>query len=673
MQQPPNKAIQASDQYITLQTFLPSVSTANTSGTPAASVMACLLLIMLTVDCLLLLHQVWPFERPLVALLARKGHQPLVLPAILIVQIILLWAGLSFLRSSAIHRQIEPSVRSIITFGLGFDANNRMLLLIEYVVMAALAAGIYWMVAAIPPMRPGVPLPGVILDTIMITALPVVAGWLFTVLIFRSRQDRSIRIGLLLPAVLLSVVSVVSQTNSGPASGAEFQASQIVWFRLIELIFIWSALLSLAYAIISDPANARAFKLIGDNAAAANVLVEYSPFGGAPDPSPKYLMFQLGSAQVLAFTRRYNGSRYEIVNTGDDHAMVPIHDRSIKLWNVTRLLTTLPKQVATTDDQGWFQLTFTLGKLSTTSLAGNARRTIGIAAVDGASQAIAKNQDLYGLMLRGARDAFESHARNFRDAAYAAGRLLQAPPLAMTLGSSSSKTSNYDELLAWIAQYEAFAAVGRAHLQKLADLQSSLIEAKNRVLEWRTVAEPRDNAKEKPRSLESLWLDRVIAELRPPQHEGGGPAPAMDFEEAKFLLRTIGLRFNDVLIAPTPKADQIERNIDAARASLTEQLKQYEVYYHGALQRRTAADQATEAAKLQITHQERALLLQAIVNTPGALNARSAETLVKALLGSAGADPIASVDPKAMGIADAGPAHAADFDGSATSDGASPV
>lgn len=110
---------QPSTQQLGLQNFAQVLGNVQVAGTAWKTVVACLLLFLVPTDCLLLLREGWQIEAPVFAILAGAGPLEGAMPIVLILQALGLWFGISLVRDSTLHSQIESSPAAIVRFGLG--------------------------------------------------------------------------------------------------------------------------------------------------------------------------------------------------------------------------------------------------------------------------------------------------------------------------------------------------------------------------------------------------------------------------------------------------------------------------------------------------------------------------------------------------------------------------
>lgn len=639
------------DRSITLSNFTASISAAKPEGIAAHTALACVFAVLLAVDCLALIRQT-PLEQPLFDALAGSDFTPYTIPAILVVQGLIFMQVLRFLRTSTLHRQMPPTSISLLQMGVpwtpagmpgsslptllrveywsspGYWRSMPTALRVRYAVLAGIAALLYAFMASVPRIDVLIPLSARVLNALLLLGLPLLCAWLLTVLCFRARSDRAVRTGLLVPLVGVIIYSVLIYTDSSTVH-VPLLTSQIVWFRLLELALVGAVVISLVYTIVSDPANRPVFKLTPDpQPLSAPLLVEHTPIG-ATLPSVQTLMFSLGEAQVLAFTSLPGSPDYEVLDTTDEHLEVPLHDRSIKLWNITRLLATLAREIRAVDARDLFSLQVVLGKLPAKALGRDAGVSLSRRTVDAAATVLLKNNaDLIGLIQKSVGEAFNQHiaASRYYMAYDRACDAVQKPDISLQALPGWDGQSA-EELGFRIAEYERFQKAGLADVYAVAECQKALRDAEAAL----RTGPPGTSAQA---VLEQSVLRNLTDKIRQRAND-------VDSQETVQLLEGIGFGFNSFRFDQQNALRQLAQQLDARRLAVQAWLLKCKEDHTRAVERL-----ATLKAALAQT------AVSAVLGTPGVVTgARGAEILQSVMAGINGGRPVTGTEnpPPSLG------------------------
>jgi hypothetical protein len=609
---------------VTLQTFEAAFAAEESAGGIAASVLACMLGVLLLADCLLQLTRDHLLEQAQVDALAQH-HAGLVIPLVIFVQVLFFWGVMNTLRTAHLRRQIEPTLLAVATFGLGVGPLVKAALVRRAIVFVVLLAGLAAAMNLLPEIEKAGQMPAWILGQALTWTLPIVGAWVFTVLIFRATIDRMVLLGLVLPVVALALLSTVTGVAPAPESGfvgpplPPFHPVDSVPFRLVELVLAWATLGAFAYAMVASSFESTVVVMTGEGALDGPLFVEHSPTVQY-DARQRFIMFRIGEAHMLAFTRAPQAEAYELVDVSDEHARTPVHDRSLKIWNVTRLLASMPRQVRTSDSRQYLELSFSLGMLARAKIT-DGNRIVSRAAVDIAAEMLIKNKDLYGLIQRSARDAFDARVGSFGEACAAMETVLQMAPVVLDTATENPHLASDDEFAVWSAKYRVYAEQAKSRLGAIGDAQTRFRAELSKLKDWRNAS----NATAKGTTLEDEWLTRLFAQFVDVHAKSGAesaddvpiasedPAARALMAQVRFLVKSMGLQFNEVAIHTLPNVDSIGVQVERLRTALDAEFRRYEGYFQEALRsatqyKRNTADKVLdhdlEIQKLSAVHRQ---------------------------------------------------------------------
>jgi hypothetical protein len=599
---------QEDSNSVTLGNLIQAIGSQRRDGAQPATAKACFCLSFAIADMLMVLLNSSPVANATGPWFEQRGVTWGAPALSLLLQCSLLFIGLRALSNSTLKAIIDPSLAALVSFGASFRA-KRTALIARGATFIACAAILGIAAASIPSMDPSAPRAGALLSGILVFGFPLTAAWLLVVLIFRIRIDRFVAIGLALGgvAMMLALVAFAPSPNES-ANVLAPSAPMPPWLHLLELALVWVALLGMVGTIVSNPLHTQVFKIVDTDIEAADLCVDYSPFDTI-DRSPRSVMFQLGRGRIMALTRRYRADYFDVIDTADDHLIVPIHDRSLKIWNITRLLASIPPRIDALDSLGYFRLQVSLGTLSNFAKAG---RRINRTSVDRTNEIIFKNSDLNGLLVRAAREAFEEHVKSARAGIDKVFLELANPPSAITATLTQAQATTNDELVAWISQLQSFQEQAQAYVGRLVQLQTEFDAIHHGVADWRSSGKERSSSVRA--ALEDQWYDKIISDI-----SGDSIDPELDHEEAHYVLRAAGLRFNEVTISLEGRAQDCLMRLASVRKDLEERLEAIEALYASALQRRT-----------EFGHD----LVKAIVDKPGMVTPKTAPLIIDGLLGN---------------------------------------
>lgn len=299
----------------------------------------------------------------------------------------------------------------------------------------------------------------------------------------------------------------------------------------------------------------------------APMVVDYDPFNRRVRAA-RYLRFNVSRGQIVALSRTLGDESWVVEKVWDNQYHLPVHDRTLHIWNLSRLSSEITHEIAVSDSSGCFHLTLSVGKLMVSTRMKEGER-YDAAAIAAATNVLFQNDDLAGLMRRTAQRAFTRRLRE----AFAekgmnpVGEEVEAK-LAM-LGrapTSTSVISGVDvtgaETLADISAVRMEQAKEQIerYRRELTEGQASFRQVKRLVSE--TVAE-----------LEKAWLEELASELVR-AGEGDVAAERVNTSEALRVLRLIGLCSNGQEITSAGAAAECEERFKAVEQNVEQLFQQ---------------------------------------------------------------------------------------------------
>ena len=646
-------------QMVELHQFEQVMESDERSGDGMLTTLACFLLTLLLTDALLILNSASPLTGPLARWFARHHIEYLIPPSVLLLQAAVYYIGLQCLRASTLSTTLESRPKSLLTFGLGSWSGVQTRAFAQRVaVFSVVFAGLGYFFFLVPDLPLGTAKAGIYAFALLRFLTPPAVAWLSTTLIFRSRIDRSVAIGLAGAAAILILASVAGGGGSSDAdaqAGTSIGAVESAWFSLVELFMIWTVLVSFWMVMVSNHFHRHVYKLVGTGVEKAPLVLQSSPFGRI-DRTPRFLLFQLGEAKVIALTRLHDAEAYEVVNTMDEHLILPIHDRSIKLWNINALEARIPRRIQCLDPHGYFQLNVTLGTLTAASLSNARRAVIGKHAVDFATENVFTNKDLSGILTLAAGNAFAAYTQNQVEELEDISRVLDGAPARATVPFTDNHLQSEDQLNSAVARIAALQSAISSYMSRLDQARSRFVATRNRLTNWHNpvnTAAQDLNPGVPNIALEDIWYQQILRQFQRNSQavsEFAGAHGETWHRETQNVFAVLGLRFNEVSVQLGDRALKIDEKIKQTRSSMDELLRHYEAQYDEAISRRTLWKQGLVEKMVgvpgTITPRIARDVLIGIISGPGttstpfgASSANSQQLLAEAARTGRGADP----------------------------------
>jgi hypothetical protein len=348
------------------------------------------------------------------------------------------------------------------------------------------------------------------------------------------------------------------------------------------------------------PRQKQIYTLSVDDPYKAPAFVDFDPFRFKMR-TPRFLTFSASQGQVVVLTREWNSPLWRLVDVTETHNHLPIHDRTIQVWNLTKLSQLISNEIKVRDVRECFELTLGVGRLTLSSglEAGAAYERRAVAA---ANNLLFQNPDLAGLLSRAAAGAFDEKLGDLADRVENLCTFLDRAPTNASLVKGLDLSSAARPVDVAEATFQEGIRAGNDYLDEL----------KQRRQEFREV---RKEALASGKALREGWLVELAAEITR-AGEAGERGHCVDTNEAVKLLHLIGLRSNSATVVMIGDAAKCEARLETVEAQVTEAVDRASTAYAEAFGRETAG--TDEILKTAIgrgslrPHEKRTLVAQVI-------------------------------------------------------------
>lgn len=575
---------------------------------------------------------------------ANMAEAPQMLPWIVIgLHMLLLFFGWSQLGGSGVagNALTEPNALHLLGAPAPLTARNGQIwaaMVVGFFLLFALLA----MSSDVPGSRAG----GLLhLASVPLCALAFAAVFVRGYAAAKMLSNRSVLLGGAFGALTVLVVSFLVERGY---PSIEMVADHR--FLLIEALMLCVAPALLVAIMAREPTSVIGVKT--SNAATAPPFVPYDPFDRNARAT-RYLRFEASNDQLIAFTRGLNAREWTFVCTWDSQFHLPIHDRTLEIWNISYLARQMPQSIEATDSYGLVGISFATDKLTiTTRFSG---QSFGVGPIAAARNILFQNSDLAGLVNSAAGRALNQRLDEIFGKSVLPDQIDDIAAFLDDKPTSASIFHGFD-ILNTTRVGDLTAATLHVGIQKVRDYEKKLAERRK---DLRRIKRQASDVKE---GFGDCWQSQLAADI---EREDGsdGQFDAVDTGHALRIIKVIGLRPAAISMRFTGEIEGLEARFDLAEQEIRELL-------------RTAEERHNEVLRTDAQH---AMDLQKQLMTPGALTAEQKRVLAARVIGGqlpGGANtalsgppatpmlPVAAGEEEANGqpIADAEAVDAADDD-----------
>ena len=362
---------------------------------------------------------------------------------------------------------------------------------------------------------------------------------------FRTLADRGILFGAAagLGAVLAGWALIA------PVEGVASSAAGR-WVALFEA----AAQLSVAIVLLAAmlPRQRRIYTVSVDRPDDAPLLVPFNPFRFRAR-SQRYLTFDASEGQIVVLTRRSQAPHWQSFDATDAQNQLPLSDREVQIWNLTRLSEQLAQPISARDREGCFQMNLQIGRaiLSAKLPPGRSYSTGAITAVN---NMLFQNRGLAGLLSGAAGRALQRRLANGGDdhidrIAHIQAFLNRAPNSITLLRDLDLSRS--------VGPTELTAAKLRAAIESACGFLDDLMDRREELNAIIRAAQQAASA------LDREWLEEVATDIR--QRGIAGPEQrGLDMRQVMQVLELIGLRIASSSVVPDGMTVSCQTRLESA-------------------------------------------------------------------------------------------------------------
>jgi hypothetical protein len=466
------------------------------------------------------------------------------------------------------------------------------------IVMLAVAGLLAWNLAASVRLFD---LAGVLAGVLAVAVLATVATWVGLSILLVSRVDRytliGLAAGLLVCAVSFAYAPAHSLIFMGPeaaAAGASVEAPYITDFRYWQAAIVPAVLLIVITAAIESEWERRTIVLEHKGGAGPRYFT-YSPVGMV-FARPIYLAFHLPETSFIALSRREQDTEFTLIDTRDEHARTPLHDRSLRIWNISALSARVRTSFSQTDAGRYFRIEGTVGVLSVVTGFEQGER-FDRAAVNLATDTLFRNDDIEGLLTRAVASTFEKLTADLRQTVDEVQREVDDIPYRMAFGTAATPLPNTADAL-------LHAASDAQSKQKLATELLARINVQNGKF---------DQVRERliaigPAFLQP-WKDAIAADLTTAAVAGEVPSA---LGKTTRIIDLIGLRLSEVRTAFAGHAEEVRNKLGKLRQEIEARYREAALRHQQALDERNRLLGTVATTVIASPHHSATIVAQAI-------------------------------------------------------------
>ncbi|RJG52488.1 hypothetical protein D0Z70_19975 [Sphingobium terrigena] len=342
-----------------------------------------------------------------------------------------------------------------------------------------------------------------------------------------------------------------------------------------------------AIATLLGPRPKQSIIVTAGDKATAPATVVYNPLGQGAR-AQRFLCFDRGEAQLLVLTRTQNAQNWILVDSADEQLQLPIHDRTLSIWNLSRLSQSILHQLDVTDAGGNVALSATVGQLMLTSRMEPGSK-FNRRALEAAHNLFFQNPDLQGWMARAARDALNTvlvRALTEKQLGSIAEEVRKASSLCDDLPDNARFLR-----AAANADTERLVEYTAARLQNaITDVEGFRTQLKAQEDRFHTLADVTSLADS---GFEAAWLAELAVQIDQ-AGEQGVRAGAAQVDDAHRVLELIGLKLSTTATTLIGRAKECAAKLAAVRKDLKALTEAAEARHEEALKVETQHAHAIE-------------------------------------------------------------------------------
>lgn len=527
--------------------------------------------------------------------------------AALALQILMLLGAISALARSRWRSSLRESLVSALPFLRRRTAGTTLLgvrgtthtalMVVAFVVTSVLA---WILVASIGIFS----LIGTFAGVFAVVALAAVATWVALAIALVSRMDRYTLIGLVAGLSVCAVGVGYSPPQGEIFAGARAVATvgdgAITDFRYWQAAIVVAILLVVTTAAIESEWE-RTTIVLEDKGDSGTRYFTYSPVGMV-FPKPIYLSFQLPETRMIALSRKERDSQFTLVDTRDEHGRTPLHDRSLRIWNISALGSMVRTSFEQTDAGGYFRIKGVVGVLSVQA-GFTAGERFDRDAVDLATDTLFTNSDLEGLLRRAVGTTFEALTADLRQTVDDVQSDVENIPYRMSFGSTMAPLpTTADALLHAANDARTKQQLARELLAEISTQSGKFNQVREKIIAIG------------PGFLQP-WKEAIAADLTTAATAG---QVSNALAETTRIIDLIGLRLSDVQTSFAGNADELKAKLATLRKEIDTRYKEAEARYQQAMDERTRLLGTVATTVIASPHHTTASVAQVISALSGA-------------------------------------------------------
>lgn len=310
----------------------------------------------------------------------------------------------------------------------------------------------------------------------------------------------------------------------------------------------------------------------------AQMVEPYDPFDRRARAA-RYLRFNISKGQIVVLTLKQGAQQWIVEPSWEPQYHLPVHDRSLNIWNLNKLSTEIAQQIEVRDSSHNYQLMIEVGKIMVSAKM-EAGEAYDKSAIQAASNVLFQNEDLAGLMRRSAARAFsrqiaarlqENKMGTLAEEIARIVDFLEGAP------TSSSIIGGVNFLEA-----ESVAAISAPTMAKAkVDIAKYNNDFADQQKIFRKI---NDLVKEAAQAMKDAWLEELAIEITNAGKSDHGSGP-VETKEALRVLRLIGICSTDQKEMRTGVAAECEEKFATVKANVAQLLDEVSSKHVEALQR----------------------------------------------------------------------------------------